>query len=775
MLVAALLLASCAGQSKEKHLARGEEYLKARKYTEAVMEFRTVADIDKNSVEAHWGLARSYENLGRFQETIGELQRVAELKPDNLEAKVKLGNYYLFSEPPQTAETERILADVFARNADFVEAHILKASLLTAQGKPEADVLAALDKAVALDPNRAETYMSRARYFMRLDRAQAAEDAINKGISVAPNRALGYVEYGRFLGYATRQAEAEAQFNRAVEVEPQSVEVREAFAEFYRRSRQFDKAEQSYKELVSMQENSPESRVALADFYVSVDKEDEAVGVFNDVLKDAPEFVRARYRLGEIHLERREYAAVNRQVEALLSLNDYDSEALLLRARVALQENKADDAVKDLEEILKKQPSHKTALFFMASARLALGQIDQARAFVGDLDKYHPKYLRTKLLKIQASFASGEPANALRASGELIESVRNTAPSVDVTALELEDLRARAFTARGLANLELGRLAAARADLQQVRALSPNSAAAMVNLAKVFTAENNPSEAAKLYGDALSKDSTSFDALNGLVGILTAQNQFAEAHGQIDRTIQANGNNKAVAAALHYLKANVFTAEKNASAAENELKASIEADAEYLPAYSAYAALLTERNQIDEAVAQYAAIVERKPSAPVYTLLGMLEEGRGNSAEVEKNYRKALDIAPDAPVAANNLAWFIASGGGGNLDEALQLAQRTVDKNPNVAGYYDTLGWVYYKKQLYAPAVEQLKKAVALDESASKRGAQANPSYRMRLGAALAAAGDRFSARRELETSLQNADGLSRREMQDAKTLLASL
>jgi uncharacterized protein HemY len=97
---------------------------------------------------------------------------------------------------------------------------------------------------------------------------------------------------------------------------------------------------------------------------------------------------------GEIYLERREYAAVGEQVEQLLKLNDYDSEALLLRARVSLQENKAEDAAADLEEVLKKQPSHKNALFFMAQARLALGQIDQARAFVGDLEKYHPKFLK---------------------------------------------------------------------------------------------------------------------------------------------------------------------------------------------------------------------------------------------------------------------------------------------------------------------------------------------------------------------------------------------
>ncbi len=88
-----LIFASC-NKSTEKHVARGEEYLQKRRFEEAVMEFRTAADIDKTSAKAHWGLARAYENLGQFYESIDALRQVTELDANNLEAKVKLGNYY---------------------------------------------------------------------------------------------------------------------------------------------------------------------------------------------------------------------------------------------------------------------------------------------------------------------------------------------------------------------------------------------------------------------------------------------------------------------------------------------------------------------------------------------------------------------------------------------------------------------------------------------------------------------------------------------------------
>lgn len=223
------------------------------------------------------------------------------------------------------------------------------------------------------------------------------------------------------------------------------------------------------------------------------------------------------------------------------------------------------------------------------------------------------------------------------------------------------------------------------------------------------------------------------------------------------------------------MKSTIFSAEKNPSAAEQELLQSINLDENYLQSYSAYATLLVSQSRTDEAIAQYQKVVEKRPSAQVFTMLGILEDGRGKTADAEMNYRRALEIAPETAIAANNLAWLIAENQG-NLDEALQLATSAVSKNQAVAGFYDTLGSVFLKKGLYSPAVEQLKKAVALDETNAQRGGTAStPGYRVRLGMALAKAGDKVSARREAETSLRSINELSQREVSDAKNLLANL
>ncbi len=769
-----IALTACSSQSRQKHIQRGEDYLRQRQFQAAMMEFRAANDIDKDSADAHWGLARAFENLGQYSETLDELRETVRLAPENLEAKAKLGTFYLISNPPNIGETEKLIEDIFARDANFVEGYVLKASLLAAQKRSEQEVTDVLNQALQINPNRTETHLSFARYYIKINKPADAEQAIQKGISVNRDAAVGYLEYGRFLSFASRPTEAEAQYKKAAEVEPSNIEARESLAQFYLAQRKFDLAENAYKQIVELQGSSPESRLQLANFYAAAGREDDAIRLFGEIITEKPEYARARYRLAEIYLGRRENAKASEQIGELLKINDTDAEALMLRARVSLQDNKTEEAVKDLEGVLKKQPTQKNALFYMAQARLALGQIEQAQAFIGDLEKYHPTFLKTKLLKIQASFANGEPETALRQANELLKAAESSYPNQEADAQTLQDLRIRALTARGLANLELGKTTEARADLQTVQNYSPNSSAAMVNLAKVAVVEKNLNEAANLYERALTADAKNFDALNGLVNIFIKQKQFESATNRVNQVIEAAAQNDFLPA-LHYLKANIYTAQNNKEAAEAELKQAIEIDETYLPAYSSYASMLVARNETDAAIEQYRKIVEKKPSGAIYTLIGMLEDTRNNSSEAEKNYRRALEVAPGSPIPANNLAWLI-SNNQGNLDEALTLSQAVVNKNQTVAGFYDTLGWVYFKKELYSPAIEQFKKAVALDEAdAAKNGTAANSAYRLRLGMALASAGDKFSAKREVEVSLQNANSLNEREVQDARNLLANL
>jgi tetratricopeptide (TPR) repeat protein len=481
--------------------------------------------------------------------------------------------------------------------------------------------------------------------------------------------------------------------------------------------------------------------------------------------------------MGEILLERGDYVMASAQAEVGLKKNDTDRQALLLRARVRLQSGAVKDAIKDLEEVLKQEPNSRSGLYFMAEARMRAGQVEQARTAAGELDRYYPDYLPGKLMQLQVNFAAKDAKTVLTLSNGLIERLAQSTPDIETSPQLIADTRAKAYTARGLAQLQLGNAAAAKIDLTAARDMAPGSPAAYVNLARVSVKSNNPDEAIALYEQALGIDSVNYDAVNGLVNIYVSQNKADQAHARVDQAVGSKPGNKEALATLHYLKAQIFVFEKNSSGAEAELRASIENNPNYLAAYFALGALFSNARQQEQAIAEYRRVIERKPDdVTAYTLIGMIEDSRGNYDAAVVNYRKALDLDQTSAIAANNLAWIYAVYAKGNLDEAVRLSQGVVQKYPDEAGFVDTLGWVYFKKGLYPAAVEQIKKAIARDAtSASRTGTSPSPIYRYHLGMALSSMGDKSGARRELETALALAKRVPFADADEARKALATL
>ena len=128
------------------------------------------------------------------------------------------------------------------------------------------------------------------------------------------------------------------------------------------------------------------------------------------------------------------------------------------------------------------------------------------------------------------------------------------------------------------------------------------------------------------------------------------------------------------------------------------------------------------------------------------TMLGLLYDAQQNVEEAERWYQRAVQSSPGgAAAASNNLAWMYAERGG-NLDQATRLAQAAKGQDPARPQYNDTLGWIYYRRNMTTQAVNTLQ--LAID------AAPDNPTYQFHMGMALAQAGDDSRARKALERAL---------------------
>ena len=784
LLAAIVSLSGCTNPEKAKaaHLERGEAYLKDLKYQEASLEFRNALQIDEKSGPAHWGLARAYEGLQRLPEMITELQKAISYDKNNLEAYVKLGTYYFAASkghPEMATEAERLAKETLQRDPNHIEGHILMSSVLYARGDKD-QALAELNKAIALNPNRIESYLSLARFHIVNKDQQNAEATYRKALSIDGNSALAHSEYGKFLVQNNRMPEAEAELRKAVDVGPTDRNARFVLGSFYLVNKQLDKAEAEFKSLAALDADKPESQVVLADYYSAVNRMDDAIKIYQEVLAKSPDYTQGRYRLGEILLMRGDTQGATQQIEEALKKDKNDRLALLLRSRIRAQGGQPEGlkaAIEDLKEVLKQEPNSRAGLYYMAQANFGLGLIDQARAFAGELEKNYPDYLPAKLMQLQMTMYGADPngiKSGISMATELINRVSKTAPDPrENTAQLLGEIAEKSYLARGAGQLQLQNMAAARQDFESARQIAPGDPTVYISIALLAVEENKIDEALTAFEYALQADSTNFTALNGLLTLYARNKEIDKGHAKLDQLLASNPNS----ATLHYFKGQAYGYQGNASAAEAELRKSLDLDPNYLASYSALGALFTNLKQEDRAIAEYKKILAIRPdNATVYTLIGMLEYSRQNYDGAIESYRKALEKDPNAIIAANNLAWLYAETGKGDLNEALRLAQGVVQKNPNIAGFVDTLGWVYYKKNLNDLALDQIQKAVALDEAAA-RAAKTSPTatYQYHLGMALIGKGDKEGSRRALEASLRLGEQKSFPYAGEAQKALASL
>lgn len=126
--------------------------------------------------------------------------------------------------------------------------------------------------------------------------------------------------------------------------------------------------------------------------------------------------------------------------------------------------------------------------------------------------------------------------------------------------------------------------------------------------------------------------------------------------------------------------------------------------------------------------------------------LGMIYESEKKYDEAKDHYKKALKINPGFAPAANNLAFLYAERGG-NIDEALNLAQKAKEQAPDDPHVSDTLGWIYYKKNVPTRAITYLKEAGAKVPD--------QPVIKYHLGMAYYKNGNHDLAKNELNQALK--------------------
>ena len=721
-----LLVTACSNPDaqKQKHFEQGNAYVEQKRDDFAVIEYANAVRIDPKFGEARWKLAQTYERMNNPQAAVPEYIRAADALPDDRDVQIKAAEILLVTRRYGDAAVRA--ATLLAKNPGDLDAILLRASALAGLRDFEG-AISGIQEALKVHPADSRVYINLGGIHEQAGQLREAEAAYRQAIALNESSVGAHVALANFLSSNGRQADAEQELKAAIALSPRDELANRMLASTYMTTGRLAEAEQPLK-ILSEVSATPDATFQLAEYYLTVKRGDEAIRLLTPMTKQTATSVRAEAMLASIDYEKGRTKEAHARLDKLLERVPNDSSALALKASWLASENSLDAA-------LERGKAAVAADTQSATAHFTLGGIHAKRYEYPDAMKEYTEALRINPRLVAAQV---ELARLNRATGNQDDSVRFAQEAKQAAP---SSLGVRETLARSLLNR--GDLDGAEQEIAALLKVAPDTASIHALNGRLLALRNREPAARAAYERALALSPDNVEAVGGLVALDLQRKQFAPALTRIEAHLQKEPNQLALLA----IAARAYEVAGQHDKAEQALRRAIASEPRFMSGYALLAQLYLKQGRLDAARKEFEGVVKRDPrAAGERTMVGIILASQGKREEAKKWYEATVADLPGAAIAANNLALIYAEEGV-NLDRALQLASDAKRVLPDSAEVSDTLGWVYYKKDLPALAVGPL------EESARKLPNNAEVQYH--LGMTYAKIGDKPKARSALERALK--------------------
>jgi tetratricopeptide (TPR) repeat protein len=284
----------------------------------------------------------------------------------------------------------------------------------------------------------------------------------------------------------------------------------------------------------------------------------------------------------------------------------------------------------------------------------------------------------------------------------------------------------------------------AKAELDFITKNFPQNPEARYMVGALALQEKNYPKAAETFGALHHENPKDLRGLVGVVETMAAQNKMPEAVKEMQTAVQAEPDRRD----LQLAYADLLRQTEKYDEAIAIYKELVAKDPKSAALLYRLGETYRRKGDLNAAIDTFRKGSQVEPNDPTNLMqLGLLMEGTGKRDQAKPIYEQILKIQPDHPIALNNLA-YIKAEEGSDLDQALTMAQKALQKYPSSPDIADTLGWIYIKKNLSDDAVRVYKDLVVKDPT--------NATFHYHFGMALLQKGDRPSAKKELENAILN-------------------
>lgn len=709
---------------KQKYLESGKRYSAQGKHKEAAIQYANALKIDKSFAEAHYELAKSYRQLGQIGAAYSELARTVDLQPNNYSARVDFANVLL--KVGKTDDSKAQADAVLAADPSNADAHALVSAIAFRNGQHD-QALSEIQRALQLDPKRA-AFHAQLALLESIDPANGAsvESELKSAVSLDPTSAGPRILLAGFYVSKNRWPEAEQSLREAIAVEPKSLAAREGLARFYLRQSDQAKAESVLRQAANDLGDDPAGVRILADYYERSGQIEKARKEFEAIASRYPKSVALQEAYVQSLVQVKDYGKAQTVIADLMKQSKAPM-VLALNGIVLLHGGKTDDALGALQTAIKDYPKDSFLQFWLGKAALAKGQVSLAEQ----------SFRRVTLLNPPALQAQQELALIASQKGDL-----NLLSDVAEKTIASAPGFADAYVWRASVELAHNSVGEAEGDLQTAIKLAPSNSAAYLELGVLRFSQRKFSDGVELLEQALLKNPDSVQAMRVLLSYHLFRKHPEAALSRLKQQI----TNRPANSGFFNLLAEYHIQAKDLDQALASAQKAFQINPRDGQAIMLIARIQIQKGNTHEAIAAWEEWLSAHPrDAAVLAILGTLEDSTGNRAKAADYYKKSLEIQPEQPVAANNLAYSMLANGE-NVDLALTLAQTARRGMPNSPNTADTLAWAYYHKRAYAFARDLLEEAVKTDA--------ANQTIQYHLGLVYRELRDKASAANHLRKAI---------------------
>jgi cellulose synthase operon protein C len=724
---------------KQKYLESGDRYFAKGKYREAAIQYSNALQVDPRFPAAHYQLGETYLKLGDIGRAFQELSRTIDLAPDDYRARIDVANLLVAARNPDGSTNDEYLKQarvhldlLLLKQPENPEVLQAWADYYGAQNNLAA-AMVEMQKAVAADPNRSESYLDLALLQLRANFPDQAELNLKKAAELDPKAMNAQLALGGFYQSRNRMPEAEQQFEHAIQVAPKDPAPREALVRLYMTEGKKADAENLLKQAKKDLGDTSEGYRMLGDFYFADGEVDKALAEYASLYHDHPRDLQVKKNYVQLLILKGGLDEASKLNNEILKSNPHDAEALIYRGQIQVRQNDAAGAVDSLQQALKNDPNNAIAHYHLGLAFDL--QRNDARA---ESEWREAIRLRPDLIDAQRALAALEMR-----SGDF-DALTQTGQQIVTAAPYTGD----GYILRAVGEMNRQKYSDAQQDLTKVMGLVPASPVPYVQMGNLYLLQKQYGEAIKFYQQALDKDSASTEALQGIMNTYLAEKQvdqaIAAARAQIAKSPGVGG--------FYDLLGTALFQKKELSNAESAFNKAIELDKNNSDALLKLGQVQAAEGSASQALVTYQQSIKDHPrEIGFYILAGELYESQKNWDQAKTMYQKALEIQPDNALASNNLAYVLLQQGG-NVDVALAMAQTARRGMPESSNAADTLGWAYFQKGVYQSAIQMFQESVRLNE---KRGAADDPVVHYHLALAYEKLNQTAQARQQLERVLK--------------------